>query len=176
MQVTATRHPHPGGHRPDGRFPSGLFARPTGTGAGAGNAESVVVEAPRVILTEGARIGCEHLWLGAGRHRTGHRDRYPHSGRHLPRWPLPKWPFCSGSEEQAKCGGGRQRGRRSATGEPSRPGARIGSSTFGLGQGGTVQVTATDTLTLAGTSMDGRSPSGIFATAQGTGRRGMLGR
>jgi large exoprotein involved in heme utilization and adhesion len=46
-------------------------------------------------------------------------------------------------------------------------GAQIASSTLGPGQGGVVQVTATDTLTLAGTSPEGIAVSGIFASAQG---------
>ena len=57
-------------------------------------------------------------------------------------------------------------------------GAQIASSTGGPGQAGTVRVTATDTLTLAGTSPDGRFPSGLFANANGTGagRPGVGGR
>jgi large exoprotein involved in heme utilization and adhesion len=46
-------------------------------------------------------------------------------------------------------------------------GAQIISGTFGPGTGGNVTVTATDTLTLAGTSLSGRS-SGIVADSQGT--------
>ena len=100
VRVTASDTLTLAGTSPDGRFQSGIFATARGTGAGAGNAGSIVVEAPRVTLTEGAQIG---------------------------------------------------------------------SSTLGPGQGGTVRVTASDTLTLAGTSPDGRFQSGIFATAQGTG-------
>src|SRR5207237_6862804 len=70
-----------------------------GTGVGAGSAGSVVVEAPRMVLTEGARIS---------------------------------------------------------------------GLTFGPGQGGTVHVTASDTLTLTGTSLDGRFLSSLLADAQGT--------
>jgi hypothetical protein len=46
-------------------------------------------------------------------------------------------------------------------------GAQISSSSFGPGAGGSVTVTATDTLTLAGTSPIGAFISGIFANAQG---------
>ena len=48
-------------------------------------------------------------------------------------------------------------------------GAQISSNTCGPGQGGTVRVTASDTLTLAGITPDGRFRSGLFATARGTG-------
>ena len=46
-------------------------------------------------------------------------------------------------------------------------GAEISSSTRGPGQGGTVRVTASDTLTLAGTSPDGRAEQ-HFCHCQGT--------
>ena len=78
---------------------------PRGAGAGAGNAGSVIVEAPRVALTGGARIE---------------------------------------------------------------------SFTFGPGQGGTVRVTATDTLTLAGTTPDGASRAAFWpglGTWRGRGTR-----
>ena len=89
------------GGSPNGRSPSGIFATAEGIGVGAGSAGNVVIEAPRLAITEGAQIS---------------------------------------------------------------------SSTRGPGQGGTVRVTATDTLTVAGTSPNG-FPSGIFATARGTGVR-----
>ena len=52
-------------------------------------------------------------------------------------------------------------------------GARIASLTSGPGQGGTVTVTAADTLTLTGATPDGRFPSGIFASAEGQGEAGV---
>jgi large exoprotein involved in heme utilization and adhesion len=46
-------------------------------------------------------------------------------------------------------------------------GAQISSATLGPGQGGTVTVTAAETLALRGTSTDGTVPTGIFASAEG---------
>src|SRR5262249_46219084 len=53
-------------------------------------------------------------------------------------------------------------------------GAQIRSATSGPGQGGTVTITATDLLSLAGTSPDGRVPSSIFALNGGTGNGGSI--
>jgi large exoprotein involved in heme utilization and adhesion len=49
-------------------------------------------------------------------------------------------------------------------------GAVISSNTFGQGQGGSITVTASDTLTLVGTGIDSDGPfsNGIFANARGT--------
>ena len=59
-------------------------------------------------------------------------------------------------------------------------GRQIASSTFGPGQGGTVRVTATDTLTLAGTNPDGAHPKRHFRQCQrdrgGRGECGQRGR
>ena len=49
-------------------------------------------------------------------------------------------------------------------------GAQISSSTRGSGPGGTVQVTATEALTIAGRS--GNGSSGLFSTSEADGRGG----
>jgi hypothetical protein len=47
-------------------------------------------------------------------------------------------------------------------------GNQISGTTFGHGRGGQVWVTATETLTLAGTNPAGTRPSGMFARTLGT--------
>ena len=72
-------------------------------------------------------------------------------------------------------GGGRARDLRLTAGSVRlEHGAEIRSNTSGPGQGGTVRVTASDTLTLAGTTPDGRFLSGLSANAQGTGTAGSV--
>src|SRR2546428_3420728 len=97
--VTATDTLTLAGTTPTGALGSGILANAQGLAIGAGHAGSLVVSAPRIMLSDGAQII---------------------------------------------------------------------SSTFGPGVGGSVMVTATDTLTLAGTTPTGRFASGILATTEGT--------
>ena len=83
VRVTATDTLTLAGTTPDGA-PSGIFAAAEGTEVGAGSAGSVVVEAPRMALTEGAQISSEYLWPGAGGQGAGHRDRHPDPRGHSP--------------------------------------------------------------------------------------------
>jgi large exoprotein involved in heme utilization and adhesion len=55
-----------------------------------------------------------------------------------------------------------------------RDGARISSSTFGKGNGGRLQITASDVIELIGTSADGQFASGLFTQSQGNGDAGEL--
>ena len=168
VQVTASDTLTLAGTSPDGRFPSGLFARTTGTGAGAGNAGSVVVKAPHVTLTEGARISSDTMGPGrGGTVRVTASDTLTLAGASL------NGGFLSGLFANAQGTGADAGNAGSVVIEAPHvtltEGAQISSLTTGPGQGGTVRVTASDTLTLAGTSPDGRFLSGLFATARGTG-------
>ncbi|WP_017717371.1 two-partner secretion domain-containing protein [Kamptonema formosum] len=53
-----------------------------------------------------------------------------------------------------------------------REGARVSASTFGSGRGGTIQVTAGDSVTVTGTSADARFPSLIRTNSAGSGDAG----
>jgi large exoprotein involved in heme utilization and adhesion len=128
----------------------------------------VVVEAPRVTLTEGAQIGSGSFGPGqGGTVQVTAADTLTLTGRSS------NGLFASSIFADARGTGAGAGNAGSVVVEAPRvtltEGAQISSSTFGPGQGGTVQVTAADTLTLSGTSPDGRFPSGIRATAQGTG-------
>jgi len=65
VTVTATDIFFLAGTSPNGTFPSGIFAA-QGTATDTGNAGSIVVQAPRVILTEGARISSSTRGPGQG--------------------------------------------------------------------------------------------------------------
>ncbi|MEG4010512.1 filamentous hemagglutinin N-terminal domain-containing protein, partial [Microcoleus sp. Pol1C5] len=55
-----------------------------------------------------------------------------------------------------------------------RDGAVISTTTFGSGKGGSLQIMATDSVELSGTSADGRFFSGLFTDTQGSGNAGNL--
>jgi filamentous hemagglutinin family protein len=161
VQVRATDTLTLAGTSADGRVPSGIFVNAIGIGAGAGSAGSIEVQAPRVALTGGAGISSNTQGAGqGGTVRVTATDTLT---------------LADASSIQASAlGTGAGAGsagnviieapRVALTG-----GAQISSSTDGLGHAGTVQVTATDTLTLAGTSADVRVRSGIFVNAIGIG-------
>ena len=167
VRVTATDTLTLIGSSSNGRFPSGIFVSARGTGVDAGSAGSVVVEAPRVVLTAGAQITSNTRSPGqGGTVRVTATDTLTLAGT------SPDG-FASGIFSTAVGTGVGAGSAGSVVVEAPRmaltAGAHISSTTLGPGQGGTVRVTATDTLTVAGTSPDGRSTSGIFADAVGTG-------
>jgi large exoprotein involved in heme utilization and adhesion len=55
-----------------------------------------------------------------------------------------------------------------------RDGAQVSASTFGTGKGGTLSVTASDSVEVIGRSADGQRPSGLFAQTDGEGDAGDL--
>ena len=163
VRVTATDTLTLAGSTPDGRLSSGIRATTQGTGAGAGDAGSVVVEAAQVSLTAGAQINSSTFGLGqGGTVQVTATDTLTLAG------PQASGIFATASGRSAGAGNAGnivvQAPQVALT-----AGAQIISETFGPGQGGTVRVTATDTLTLAGTSGADNFPSGIFADAHGTG-------
>jgi filamentous hemagglutinin family protein len=170
VQVTATDTLTLTGTNPDGTHPSGILASAQGKETGAGAAGSIVVQAPRVALTGGAQIGSLTFGPGPGGPvQVTATDTLTLAGT----GPDGKHPSgilasAQGMETGAGAAGSIvvQAPRVALTG-----GAQIGSGTFGPGPGGPVQVTATDTLTLAGTGPNGTLSSGIFASARGTGAR-----
>jgi filamentous hemagglutinin family protein len=162
VQVTATKSLLLAGISPDGTTSSGIFASAEGTGAGAGNAGSIVVQAPRIALTGGAQIFSGTFGPGqGGTVQVTATDTLTLAG------------LSSGifANTQPDVGVGAGNGGNIIVQAPRialTAGAQINSETLGSGQGGTVQVTATDTLTLAGTSPDGKITSGISASTEGT--------
>ena len=147
VQVTASDTLTLAGTSPNGRFPSGLFARTRGTGT----AGSVVVKAPHVTLTEGARISSDTFGPGqGGTVQVTASDTLTLAGTSL------NGGFRSGLFAATEGTGTAGSVVVEAPHVTLTEGARISSSTFGPGQGGTVQVTASDTLTLVGRSPDGR--------------------
>ena len=165
IRVTATDTISLAGTSPDGRFQSGIGASTLGTGVEAGNAGSVVVQAPRLLLTGGAQIVSNTRGPGQGGPvRITATDTISLAGT------SPDGRFASGIGANAQ-GTGVGAGKAGAVvvaAETVRlaAGAQIASSTVGPGQGGTVTVTTTDALTITGRD------SGLRTTATSSGPGG----
>jgi filamentous hemagglutinin family protein len=173
VTVTATDTLTLTGTRPNGTAASGLSATAQGTSAGAGNAGSIVVQAPRVALTEGAQINTITSGPGQGGAVTvTAMDTLTLMGTD------PTGTFRSGIVANAQGSGMRAGNAGSIVVAAPRValagGAQITSSTSGPGQGGTVTVTATDTLTLTGTGPTDTNGSAITASTTGPGQGGSV--
>jgi filamentous hemagglutinin family protein len=166
VQVTATDTLILAGTSSDGRDPSGIFADARGIGAGTGSAGSLVVQAPRVTLMEGAQIATGTFGPGQGGPvQITATETLTLSGTSL------DGTLSSGIFADARGTGTGAGNAGSVAVQAPRitlmAGAQISSRTFGPGQGGPVRITATESLTLAGTSPNGTIPSGISANAEG---------
>ena len=170
VTVTATDAITLAGTNLDGTRPSGLFAGAQGPNAGAGNAGSLVVQAPRVTLTGGAQISSTTFGPGQGGTATvTATDVLTIAGTNLDST-RPSGIFAGAQGPNAGAGNAGSlvvQAPRVALTE----GARISSSTLGPGQGGTVTVTAMDSITLAGQDSFGNA-SGLFANTMGSGDAG----
>jgi large exoprotein involved in heme utilization and adhesion len=133
--------------------------------ASSGDAGKLTLEVGKLMLTDGAQISSSTFGPGQGGTVTvTARDTLTLAGASSQGFPSGLF----ASAEQGSSGNAGalrvEAGILTLTG-----GAQISSSTRGPGQGGTIRVTAADTLALSGTSPDGTLVSGIFATARGTG-------
>jgi filamentous hemagglutinin family protein len=143
-------------------FPSQLFS---GTLMGSGDAGSITVSAPIVNLTGGAQISST-TFAGAGKGgavTVTATDSVAMEG-------------LSGIVSTA-LGGTGDAGAITISAPTVRltGGAGIEASTTGFGRGGTVRVTATESLTITGVSPDDmRRPSGISSGSAGTGNGGTI--
>ena len=153
-----------------GTRPSGIFAGAEGPDAGAGNAGSLMVQAPRITLTGGAQISSTTSGPGQGGTATvTATDVLSIAGTNLAGTrPSGIFPGAQGTNAGAGNAGSLtvQAARVALT-----EGAQISSTTFGPGQGGTVTVTAMDSITLAGQDSFGNA-SGLFANTLGSGDAG----
>jgi filamentous hemagglutinin family protein len=166
VRVTATDTLTLSGNNPDSTVASGIYASAEGKEAGAGTAGSIIVQAPRVVLTGGAQIGGGTFGLGQGnRVQVTATESLTLSGI-SPDGISPSGIFASAR------GTGARAGSAGAVVVEARivqiaDGALISSDTRGSGHGGTVRVTATESLTLFGTNPDATLSSGIVASAEG---------
>jgi filamentous hemagglutinin family protein len=166
VTVTATDTVSLTGTTPTGAFASGIFANAQGTTVGAGAAGSIVVTAPRITVTDGAAISSSTLGPGVGGSvMVTASDTLTLTGTSPTGAVSGIFATAQGTEVGVGAAGSIvvTAPRITVT-----EGAEINSSTFGPGAGGSVTVTATDTVSLTGTTPTGVFGSGIFANAQGT--------
>ena len=140
------RRPHPGRHRPGGRFPSGIVAQAQGVDANAGRGGRHPGHCRRARPHGGCADLQLDLWPGHGGSPSP-AYRRPHPGRHSPRAGLPSGIFAQaqGTDANAGAAGAIQVTAASLTLTED---ARISSSTLGPGRGGTITLTVTMLLAL----------------------------
>ena len=171
VTVTATESLTISGILPDGSFASGILANTNNPEGKAGTAGTIIVTAPRITLTDGAQIGSSTFGPGqGGTVRVIATEQLILSGTVT----TPAGTFSSGIFANAE----RREGEAGAAGvvivaSPRitlTDGAQISSDTLGPGNGGTVRVTATESLTLASSSLigaDTHKPEGAAGAAGG---------
>ena len=149
------------GTRPDGTFESGVFAEARGQGTEAGNAGDIVVEAKNIAIEEGATISSTTFGPGQGGGvSVSVLDTLTLSGTSRD-GTIQSGLFANAQGRDVHAGSAGDV-TVEATNVIGTDLAAISSSTFGPGQGGTVTVTASDSVTLSG-SLTTTKRSGIFA-------------
>ena len=155
------------GISPDGAFESGIIAEAHGRESQAGDAGNIVVAANNIAIRDGATISGTTFGPGQGGNMSVTvKDTLTLSGT------SPDSTLQSGLFANAQ-GRGKQAGNAGnvivdAANVIATDLAAISSSTFGPGQGGTVSVTASDSIILSG-SLTLLERSGIFAATLGAG-------
>jgi filamentous hemagglutinin family protein len=144
--------------------PTGIFV----AASDSGNAGNVIVEAKNVTLTGGAQINSATGGSGDGGNvQVTATDRITVDGAGIFEDSLVPSAITAGSRSQASTGNAGNIVIDAKDVTLSR-GAQIDSGTFGAGNGGTVDVTATETISLDGVSTHNRRAvrSGLFVSNQ----------
>jgi filamentous hemagglutinin family protein len=165
LSVTASDFVEVIGRSADGQSPSGLFVQTQGEG----DAGDLTIATGRLLLRDGAQVSASTRSTGKGgtlsiiASDTIELIGISVDGR-----------FGSGlfvqTQGEGNAGDLRIVTRRLVV----RDGAQVSAGTFGTGEGGTLSVTASDTVELIGGSVDGRVASGLSTQTQGEGNAGNL--
>ncbi|MBD2075654.1 filamentous hemagglutinin N-terminal domain-containing protein [Phormidium sp. FACHB-592] len=165
LQITAAQSVELIGATANNRFASGLFA----VSQGSGNAGNVTIDTRRLLVSDGGQILVNTLGFGKGGSlqitaaesveviRTSANGRVPSS-------------VSAKSEGSGDAGELRINTRRLRV----QDGAQVGAGTFGQGKGGSLQITAAESVELIGATANGQFPSGLFTQSQGSGNAGAL--
>jgi len=159
--VTASESIELSGESANGQFFSGLFANSFGSGA-AGNLQ---IKTGRLIVRDGATISATTRLGRGGNVSVTALEFIEVSG--TTRDGLFESNLASFAIGREEVGDELQGGDLQINTRRLRvsDGAQISASGFGTGQGGTVEVTASESIELIGQSADGRFKSGLFAQA-----------
>jgi filamentous hemagglutinin family protein len=165
LSVTASNTVELIGESADGRFASGLFAQTESEGS----AGDLTIVTGRLLLRDGAQISAGTFGTGnGGTLSVTASDSVEVIGRSV------NGRFASGLSTQT-LGEGNAGDLRIATRQLLvRDGAQLGTGTFGSGEGGTLSVTASDTVEVIGRSVNGQVASGLFSQTEGEGDAGDL--
>jgi len=150
----------------DGRSRSGLFA-PT---QGEGNAGELRIATRRLLVRDGATVTAGTLG-GTGKGGTlsvTASDSVEVIGTSA------DGQFSSRLSAQTEGEGDAGELRIATRRLLVRDGAQVSASTYSTGEGGTLSVTASDSVEVIGTSADGQFSSGLFSQAEGEGDAGEL--
>jgi large exoprotein involved in heme utilization and adhesion len=149
----------------DGQIPSSLSAQ----ASGEGDAGDLTIATRRLLVRDGAQVSTGTRSTGrGGTLSVTALDTIELIGTSV------DGQIPSGLSAQAS-GEGRAGNLIIATGQLlMRDGAQVSTGTRSTGRGGTLSVTALDTIELIGTSVDGQIPSGLSAQASGEGDAGNL--
>jgi large exoprotein involved in heme utilization and adhesion len=145
---------------PDGQSPSGLFVQTQGEG----DAGNLTIATEQLLVRDGAQVSASTRSTGKGgtlsvtASTTIELIGISVDGR-----------FGSGLFAQTQ-GEGNAGDLTIATGRLLvRDGAQVSAGTFSTGEGGTLSITASDTVEVIGTSANGRVPSRLTVQTSGTG-------
>jgi filamentous hemagglutinin family protein len=164
LQITATDSVAVIGTRADGRFPSGLFT----ASAGSGYAGDLTIETGRLLVQDGGQVGAGTFREGKGGNlQITATDSVKLIGT------TADGRFPSGLFTQSQGSGDAgdvlsiETGRLLVQG-----GAQVSAGTLGEGKGGSLLLTASESVEVIGTSPNGQRPSGLFTQSQGSGDAG----
>jgi large exoprotein involved in heme utilization and adhesion len=165
LSVTASDSVELIGTSADGQTLSGLSAQTQGEG----DAGDLTIATGRLLVRDGAQLATGTFSTGnGGTLSVTASDSVEVIGTSV------NGQFPSGLFTQAE-GGGDAGNLTIATGQLLvRDGAQVSASTRSTGKGGTLSVTASDSVELIGTSADGQASSGLLADSEGEGNAGEL--
>jgi large exoprotein involved in heme utilization and adhesion len=165
LQITASESVELIGRSADGRFASGLFAQ----SSGSGDAGELTIVTGRLLVQDGAKVSAAPTGEGNGGslHITA-SESVEVSGNSA------NSQFPGGLFTQSQ-GSGNAGDLTIVTGRLLlRDGTQVLTSTLGEGNGGSLQITASESVELIGTSADGQFGSGLFTQSDGSGDAGDL--
>ncbi|MEG4132788.1 filamentous hemagglutinin N-terminal domain-containing protein, partial [Microcoleus sp. Pol1B3] len=167
LQIKATDSVEVIGSSATGRFVSVLSAQSRGNeGGDAGNLR---IDTGRLLVRDGARVSADTSGSGnGGSLQIKATDSVEVIGSSA------EGRFISGLFTESQRSGDAGSLRIDAGRLLVRDGARVSATTFGSGNGGSLQIMATDSVEVIGSSADGRFISGLFTESQRSGDAGSL--
>ncbi|GAP94256.1 two-partner secretion domain-containing protein [Leptolyngbya sp. NIES-2104] len=166
LQITAADSVELIGEAGGGGFSSGLYA----ASSGSGNAGDVKIDTRRLLVQGGAEISATTFSAGnGGSLQITASESVEVIGE------LANGEFPSRLTIQSYGSGDAGSVLRIDTRQLLvRDGAQITAGTFGAGKGGSLQITAAESVEVTGKAADGQSPSGLFTESVGSGNAGNL--